>query len=48
MVVQTGNRIAWVAQAQGEEQNCGLKPSTEIVACGAFASAQAIADRLAS
>lgn len=48
VVVQAGNRIAWVAQAHGEEQNCGLEASTEIGACGPFASAQAIADRLAS
>ncbi|MEL4504914.1 hypothetical protein AAEX63_08775 [Luteococcus sp. H138] len=46
VIVQVGNRLTWLSQVGGEEQNCGLTPSDTVGACGAFASAQAVATRL--
>lgn len=46
-VVQVDSRLAWVTQQHGAEQNCSLEPSDVVGQCGAFASVDAVAARLA-
>ncbi|GAB2474310.1 hypothetical protein GCM10027030_05810 [Luteococcus sediminum] len=48
-VVQTGNRLTWlVVHTEGQDNNCSLLADDETIGqCGAFASADALARRLA-